>query len=90
MSPRLMVNYPLLSRQCVSDLLPSNDPFVAIGYSGNMITEPLLSKGLFHHNNLMFCLSSRRRFMLCLACVPYHGAGTGVRRWGVALSTGPN
>jgi hypothetical protein len=31
-------------------------------------------------NILMFRLSSRRWFVLCLACIPHLGAGTGVRR----------
>jgi hypothetical protein len=31
-------------------------------------------------NISVFCFSSRRRFMLCLACIPYLGVGTGVQR----------
>jgi hypothetical protein len=38
----------------------------------------------------MFCLNSRRWFVLCLACIPHLGAGTGVRRQGISLSFGPN
>jgi hypothetical protein len=33
---------------------------------------------------------SRRWFVLCSACIPRLGAGTGVRRQGLALSIGPN
>jgi hypothetical protein len=31
-------------------------------------------------NNLMFCRSSRRWFMLCLACIPHPDVGTTTQR----------
>jgi hypothetical protein len=42
-----------------SDLLPSNDSFVAIRCSGNANTELLLSSGLFRHSILFFIVSVR-------------------------------
>jgi hypothetical protein len=46
--------------------------------------------GLICVEIFMFCLSSRRWFVLCLACIHSLGASTGVWRWELALSIGPN
>jgi hypothetical protein len=41
-----------------SELLPSNDSFVAIRYSGSAISESLLSNGLFRDNIILMNLFS--------------------------------
>jgi hypothetical protein len=62
-SPCRTINYPpvMLSRESVfTDLLHSNDSFVATRCSGNVITDPLLSNGLplwFHYSGFQAVLT---------------------------------
>jgi hypothetical protein len=62
---------------------PSSNDFY-LNISG---ARPYIRVEIF--NILRFCLSSRRWFVLCLACIPHLGVGTGVRRERLTLSIGP-